>query len=249
MYPPSRIRPGGPRPSRQAGGPPAPRRRAAGRPGARPGRATAVTTRTPSAPMRWTISRTTRLESRAGARRTTDGPPPSRASSTERHRPTAGRVDGDRRCRAAAARGCATTRDGEAVPRNDETGPAHRHAAHSATATSDGGGPRPLETARSSGWTPGSGVTSSSTTQAPTRRPCRGTRTRLPTPTACRPGRAAPSSRSADGWPGRRGRPARCGGRSPPVMPTPAGGRRRAGRTLRGRAPASGRRPARCPPT
>ena len=39
----------------------------------------------------------------------------------------------------------------------------------------------PLEPARSSGCTPGSEVTSTSTTHAATRRPCNGMRTRLPT--------------------------------------------------------------------
>jgi hypothetical protein len=59
-------------------------------------------------------------------------------------------------------------------------GPAHRHAAHSAIATTDGGGPWPLEADRGFAETPAGGSTSSSTTQAPTRRPWSSTRTLLP---------------------------------------------------------------------
>ena len=74
-----------------------------------------------------------------------------------------------------------TTRGGDAVPRNDDSGPAHRQDAHSARATTRGGGPSPLDRAIGLGSTPAGGTTSSSTTQAPTRRPWRSMRTRLPT--------------------------------------------------------------------
>ncbi len=73
-----------------------------------------------------------------------------------------------------------TTRSGEAVPRKEEMGPAQRQAAHSASRTTAGGGPMPLERASGLATTPGVGATPSSVTQPPTRRPWSSTRTRLP---------------------------------------------------------------------
>ncbi len=117
--------------------------------------------------------------SSAGANRTTDVPPAASAASTNATDPPPG--EGGPPATDVIAGGSArTTRKGEAVPRNDDSGPAHRQAAHSARSTMAEGGPIPLDAARSIGCTPGSDVTSSSTTQAPTRRPCNGMRTRLP---------------------------------------------------------------------
>lgn len=143
----------------------------------------AVTTRTPSGPVRWTSSNTTNVLSSAGARRTTDGPSTARAASTRSTDPPPGEAGRPSPGPDGAAGRTRTTRGGDAVPRNDDVGPAQRHAAQSASATTAGGGPIPLQAARSTGWTPGSGTTSASTTQAPTRRPCSGIRTRDPTST------------------------------------------------------------------
>ena len=63
------------------------------------------------------------------------------------------------------------------------SGPAQRHAAHSARAMTGAGGPMPVTFA--SGFVSRSaGSTSSSTTQPPTRRPLSEIRTRVPTPTS-----------------------------------------------------------------
>ncbi len=67
------------------------------------------------------------------------------------------------------------------MPSRDDIGPDQRQAAHSARATTDGGGPSPLDPASGLTETPGVAATPSSTTQAPTRRPCNSMRTRLPT--------------------------------------------------------------------
>ncbi len=102
-----------------------------------------------------------------------------------------GRRPSGTRCPAASgpARADGTSRRrttwlGDAVPRNEVTGPAQRHAAHSAKDTTDGGGPTPLEPERGLTTTSAVAPTSSSTTQPPTRRPWRSIRTRLPTPTS-----------------------------------------------------------------
>ena len=85
------------------------------------------------------------MASRAGASRTTEHPPAAaRTPSTRATEPPPG-DRGRRRSGSWGAVGARTTRAGEAVPRNEESGPAHRQAAHSARATTVGGGPAPLE--------------------------------------------------------------------------------------------------------
>jgi hypothetical protein len=138
-------------------------------------------TSTPSAPIRCTSSSTRRPASRAGARRITEASDsPANAASTSPTLPPpgegvaspgVGRLGSDPR---------RTTRPGDAVPRNDATGPAQRHAAHTARSRTEGGGPRPLAPVRSFGVTPGGASTLSATTQPPTLRPWRGMRTRDP---------------------------------------------------------------------
>ena len=123
------------------------------------------------------------VASSAGANRSTAGPGAARAASTSATAPPPGE-SGRSRETPLAGGSCRTTRGGDALPRNAESGPAHRHDAHSASSTTGAGGPMPLERAIGFGSTPSVGATSTSTTQAPTRRPCRSIRTRLPTPTA-----------------------------------------------------------------
>ena len=77
-----------------------------------------------------------------------------------------------------------TTVPGEATRRKNDAGPAQRHAAHSVSSTSGGGGPQPSHDVRGRRSTPGCVATSVSTTQPRTERPWSGTRTRLPTPTS-----------------------------------------------------------------
>ncbi len=142
-----------------------------------------ASTRTSSGPIRCRVSSTTRFASSAGANRSTAGPGAARAASTSATAPPPGE-SGRSREMPPAGGSSRTTRGGDALPRNAESGPAHRHEAHSASSTTCVGGPRPLERAIGFGSTPAVGATSTSTTQAPTRRPCRSIRTRLPTPTA-----------------------------------------------------------------
>ena len=133
--------------------------RAAARPGARPGCGTAATTRTPSGPIRWTSSSTSRVVSSAGARRTTDGPP----AGQRRRRPgppsrrRARRAAGHRRrCRRRGPR----THPRAGTPCPGTTTPARP----TATPPTRPGPPPPAagrarsSAARSSGCTPGSGV-------------------------------------------------------------------------------------------
>ena len=76
-----------------------------------------------------------------------------------------------------------TTWAGEAALRKNEAGPAQRQAAHSASSTTMAGGPQPDHCVNGVGVTPAGGVTLSSVTHPPTRRPCRTARTRVPTMT------------------------------------------------------------------
>ena len=69
----------------------------------------------------------------------------------------------------------------DAVPRNVDTGPAQRHAAHAASWRTAGGGPQPRTAEIGRNVTPGTGSTSSSTTHPATRRGPRAMRTWVPT--------------------------------------------------------------------
>ena len=79
-----------------------------------------------------------------------------------------------------AAGSAVTTRGGDAVASSLDHGPAHRHAAHSHSSTTDGGGPWPSR--RAIGLSPVRSARSATpTTQPRTLRPCSDTRTRSPT--------------------------------------------------------------------
>ena len=85
---------------------------------------------------------------------------------------------------AAGAAGAADERtmvDGDAVRKKNAGGPAHRHAAQSASSTSAAGGPHPNHDFSGSTATPAGVPASSSTTHPRTLRPCNGARTRVPT--------------------------------------------------------------------
>ncbi len=75
---------------------------------------------------------------------------------------------------------------GEAIRRKNEAGPAQRHAAHSASSTSAGGGPHPNHDLRGRTSTSAGVPTSSSTTQPRTVRPWKGARTLVPICTGSR---------------------------------------------------------------
>ncbi len=123
-------------------------------------------------------ARTSGNRSAPGARRTTVGPDPAKASSA-RSSPVVGTG-----CDGTHGSGTpVTARSGEAVRRNDTTGPAQRWAAHRARSTRSSGGPQPVTLARGRSTVPSGGRDSSSVTHPPTRRPCSSMRTRVPTAT------------------------------------------------------------------
>ncbi len=82
---------------------------------------------------------------------------------------------------AGTAGSARTMASGDAVPKKNEAGPAHRQAAHSASSTTAGGGPQPSHDFNGRTLTPAGASTASSTTQPRTLRPWRGMRTRVPT--------------------------------------------------------------------
>ena len=172
---------------------------AAGRPAGRPGPTDGTSTRTPSGPIRWTSSSTTedgvQRRGQPDHRRPRPCRPPPRTPSTSSTEPPPG--DGGPAVGRAACLGSrgrptrprAPRRRGEAVPRNDDTGPGppprrplgqgHQPGGRAVAAR---GGQRPERD-------PGVGRRGPRPPRPPTRRPWSAIRTRLPT--------RSPSSRAA----------------------------------------------------
>ena len=131
-----------------------------------------------------------------------------RSATSSRRSAAGGQRDGlDREARARRGTGLGRARD--RAPRwarwrrrkSATSLPAHRCAAQRPSSSSSAGGPAPTTLAiGSSRPAPGSGTTSSATTQPRTRRPCSGTRTTVPTRTSVPELRRGPRSRT-------RGRP------------------------------------------
>ena len=249
---------GGPGPHGHAAAPPRRRpSRPAARPRARPPSAAgsarcsargreAATTSTPSGPVRLTSSRTSSDESSAGARRTTAGARTGQGGVDQRHRPAPGEAGGvggrrcgpevphhpGRRCRAQEG----GHRAGPAPRRPVGQGDHRRRRARRRSTPSS-----------SSGCTPGSGVTSSSTTQAADPPAVEGD-----AHPAAHPDRRGQGSRHRVVEAPVDGRdvghdpddPGTGPARSPPPPAAAVG----SGSPVRGRAPASGRPPGRCPP-